>query len=71
MVQDEPDVGDQVRFPLGIGSLSQDVVCDVEALKTKTQSRQIFTSGDVDGSLEERFVGKWSEIAIFSGFRVP
>ena len=56
MIQDEPDVSHDIRLPFSVGSLSQDVVGDVKALKTETQSVQIFAPGYVDGSLEERFV---------------
>jgi hypothetical protein len=56
VIQDEPDVSHDIRLPFSVGSLSQDVVGDVEPLKTETQSVQIFAPGYIDGSLEERFV---------------
>jgi hypothetical protein len=57
-------------FPFRVGSLSQDKVADVEALKTETESVQIFAPGYVDGSIEERSVGKWTEISVLAGFRM-
>lgn len=56
MIQDEPDISHDIRLPFSVGSLSQDVVGDVEPLKTETQSVQIFAPGYIDRSLEERFV---------------
>jgi hypothetical protein len=56
VIQDEPDISHDIRLPFSVGSLSQDVVGDVEPLKTETQSVQIFALGYIDRSLEERFV---------------